>query len=263
MTKMMNISIIGGGNVAWHLTQNFTLAGLNVFEVYGRDPNEADTFSNFTNTTYISDIKKMRSDADIYIIAVNDDVIEQVLDELPFKITSEQILAHTSGARPSKILAPYAIHYGCLWPLQTLTKELPIASSQLPIIFNGSDFVSEAHLGEIADQISDYVMLVDDKKKGKMHLAAVMLNNFVNHINRLVSDYCKVEGLDFSIFKPLIKETALKLDLGSPSEIQTGPAKRNDKLTIEKHLEMLENYDELYRFYCLATESIIKKYHKI
>ncbi len=258
----MKVSIIGSGNVAWHMLESLTLAGYNVVEVYGRNPDHSDQFDSFGQTSYISDIKRLRADADIYFVCVNDDAIEEVLNQLPFKISSEQILVHTSGARPSSILAPYAIHYGCFWPLQTLSKELPIASNDMPIILNGSDIFTEVQLKDIVDQISEHYLMVDDIKKSKMHLAAVMLNNFVNHMNVLVADYCSNEGIDFSLFYPLIKETALKLDFGLPSEIQTGPAKRNDKLTITKHLGMLENYDELYKFYCLITESIIKKYNK-
>lgn len=258
----MKISIIGSGNVAWHLLESFTLSGLNVLQVYGRNQNDAGQFDSFGDTEYISDIEKLNKDVDIYFVCVNDDAIESVLDQVEFKISSKQILIHTSGARPSTILAPYAINYGCFWPLQTLSKELPIVSNEMPIIFNASNNLTESIIEEIADQISDYTFMIDDNKKSKMHLAAVMLNNFVNHLNRLVSDYCTSEDIDFSVFKPLIKETALKLEFGLPSEIQTGPAKRNDKLTIEKHLEMLENYDDLYKFYCMASESIIKKHHK-
>ena len=259
---MSKISIIGAGNVAWHLLESFTIAGLNVLEVYGRNPNESDAFDSFGETVFISDINKLCPDADIYFICVNDDAIEKVLDQLPFQITNNQILVHTSGARPSTILSPYALHYGCFWPLQTLSKELPIVSNEMPIIYNGSDQMTEERLGNLADQISEFCQLVEDNKKSRMHLAAVMLNNFVNHMNVRVADYCEAEGLEFSLFKSLIKETALKLDFGLPSEIQTGPARRNDKSTIEKQLVMLENHEELYKLYCLFTESIIKKHHK-
>lgn len=262
MREIVHISIIGAGNVAWHLLESFTMAGLNVVEVYGRDPKDAQAFNAFGNTRYITDINLLRSDSDIYFVCVNDDAIEEVLAQLPFQMTTEQVLAHTSGARPSNILAPYAIHYGCFWPLQTLTIESPVVSNEMPIIFNGSDYVAEIQLGELAEKISEQFLLIDDTKKSKMHLAAVILNNFVNNLNSLVADYCVDENIDFSIFRPIIKETAMKLDFDLPSEIQTGPAKRNDKRTIEKHLGMLENHDELYKLYCIATESIIKKYHK-
>jgi hypothetical protein len=45
-------------------------------------------------------------------------------------------------------------------------------------------------------------------------------------------------------------ETALKATTGDPMKMQTGPARRNDTITIEKHIESLASlpeYAELYR----------------
>jgi predicted short-subunit dehydrogenase-like oxidoreductase (DUF2520 family) len=258
----VHISIIGAGNVGWHLLESFTMAGLDVMEVYGRKGEDAQAFNAFGKTRYVTNLNLLRPDADIYFVCVHDDAIEEVVSRLPFHITPEQILVHTSGAKPSSILAPYAHHYGSFWPLQTLTKESPIVSNEMPIIYNGSDYLSELNLSLLAEKISPLFLKMDDDQKTKAHLAAVILNNFVNNLNSLVADYCEHENIDFSVFRPIIKETAMKLDFHLPSEIQTGPAKRNDKMTIEKHLKLLENHEELYRFYCIATESIIKKYHK-
>jgi hypothetical protein len=92
----------------------------------------------------------------------------------------------------------------------------------------------------------------------KLHLAAVMVNNFTNHLYALMETYCREEGLDFHLLLPLIKETASRLDDVSPSKTQTGPAVRNDTTTIEKHLDLLQKYPQLKRMYELFTESIIQ-----
>ena len=48
----------------------------------------------------------------------------------------------------------------------------------------------------------------------------------------------------------------------TPAEAQTGPAKRNDKKTIEKHLHLLNDspYEELYQN---LTNAILKKYNNL
>jgi predicted short-subunit dehydrogenase-like oxidoreductase (DUF2520 family) len=62
--------------------------------------------------------------------------------------------------------------------------------------------------------------------------------------------------VSFEILKPLILETANKLNTLSPKEAQTGPAKRGDTSTINKHLDFLTdpNQKEIYK---ILTKSII------
>ena len=74
-------------------------------------------------------------------------------------------------------------------------------------------------------------------------------------------EYCEKMELDFDLLKDIIGETAYKIETEEPANLQTGPAKRNDKRTIEKHLQMLEDQPDLYKIYCIFTESIIQKYH--
>ena len=71
----------------------------------------------------------------------------------------------------------------------------------------------------------------------------------------------EAQGTEFDLLKPLILETALKVQEHSPYTAQTGPAKRNDKRTIKKHLKQLDN--ELHKdIYELMTKSI-QQTHRI
>ncbi len=256
-----SIIILGAGNVAWHLLESFTLAGMNVLQVLGRDQNDAGAFEAFGNTKYITYVNDISPFADIYFICVNDDAIVNVVESLPFTLDSDQILVHTSGGQLGAILSPYAQHYGSFWPLQSLTKEAQILSNEIPIIITASDEFTSSALVLLADIISDHFMTMPDAKKQDLHLAAVLVNNFTNHLYTLTSEYCTDHEIDFNLLSALMKETSLKAVGSEPSEIQTGPARRNDQSTIEKHLIKLEEYPGLYKLYCLFTESIIHKYH--
>ena len=82
-----------------------------------------------------------------------------------------------------------------------------------------------------------------------LHLAAVFVNNFTNHMLVQGREIALKAGFSFEILSPLIQETIAKaLELG-PENSQTGPAVRNDKNTIEKHLELLSFSPELPRIY--------------
>ena len=73
--------------------------------------------------------------------------------------------------------------------------------------------------------------------------------------NRLLEN----KGLDVSIFEPLVKETVDKAFVLGPENALTGPAKRGDVETIERHKELLENNPEEKEIYELLTNYIINK----
>ena len=72
---------------------------------------------------------------------------------------------------------------------------------------------------------------------------------------RIGHEITESEGAEFDLLKPLILETARKVQDMSPFKAQTGPAKRNDKKTIKKHLKALDNKHHK-AIYELLTESI-------
>jgi predicted short-subunit dehydrogenase-like oxidoreductase (DUF2520 family) len=258
------VSIIGSGNVAWHLANRLSLAGFEIMEVCGRNPEEeAEEYEAISEgIVYVPSIELLNDISDIYFLCVNDDAIKEVLDAIPFKFDEEQILIHTSGSVSSGILADYAKNYGVLWPVMTLTKyKEPQFIDSIPYVITAHNEHVSYHLITMADQISSQFTTMTDEKRIKLHLAAVMVNNFSNHLYTLTADYCKKMNLDFDLLKDIIGETAFKINTELPSNLQTGPAKRNDKRTIEKHLQMLEDQTDLYKIYCIFTESIIQKYH--
>jgi len=90
----------------------------------------------------------------------------------------------------------------------------------------------------------------------KLHVAAVVVNNFVNHLLVLAEEYCKKEGIEFSQLLPLLQETISRVREVPPSQAQTGPAIRHDTATIEKQLEILSAHPALKEIYLLLTSSI-------
>ena len=93
-------------------------------------------------------------------------------------------------------------------------------------------------------------------QRKKLHIAAVFVNNFVNHLYRIGEDICEANEIPFEILHPLITETAAKINKLSPKEAQTGPAKRNDAKTIAAHKEDLPI--DLKEIYSLLTQAITK-----
>ncbi|HEX7904597.1 MAG TPA: F420-dependent NADP oxidoreductase [Chitinophagaceae bacterium] len=249
----MDIVIIGSGNVAAVLGRKFKSAGHTIVQVYSRNAKEATALAyewDTESTNYKSLINKT---ADVYIIAVSDDAIEEVTDNLKLP---GKVVAHTAASVAAAILKNVSDHYGVFYPLQSLRKETK-SLPEIPIYVDGHDEKATMLLKTLAHSIADEkVILAGDNDRLKLHVAAVIVSNFTNHLYTLAENYCRKEGLDFKQLLPLIEETALRIKDITPQQAQTGPAIRHDKETIEKHLSLLKEHPHLKSIYLLMTESI-------
>lgn len=249
----MNIVMIGSGNVAAVLGRKLKAAGHPIVQLYSRNASAASELAyewDTESTNYKSMIQK---NADLYIIAVDDQSIAAVTDDLHLP---GKIVVHTAAAVPMDILKDVSEHYGVLYPLQSLRKEISTIA-EIPLFVDGNDEYTRSRLQNLAASVShEQVAMAGDDERAKLHVAAVVVNNFTNHLYQLAEAYCRKEGLDFKLLQPLIEETALRLRANSPSQALTGPAIRHDKQTIEKHLEMLQAHPKLRNIYLLMTESI-------
>ena len=248
----MEIVIIGTGNTASVLGRKLKAAGHEVVQVFGRDTTAASKLAYDLDTESTNYWNVVYRNADIYILAVSDIAIKEILEELRLP---DKTIVHTAASVSKNVLKDAARHFGVFYPLQSLKKEMTNLPD-IPIIIDASDEATLKELEVLAQSISDKVVEADDEQRMKLHLSAVIVNNFVNHLYALAESYCNSEGIDFELLLPLIKETAERLDYISPSQSQTGPALRNDRETIEKHLQLLKNYPHLKKVYETFTESI-------
>lgn len=243
--KHMKIDIIGKGNVASHLLNAFTIAEADVRCVNSR------TFEG------------LRNDSDIYLISVSDDAIYEVACYLSKNISSNSIMAHTSGTTPMCIFKSLHNHIGVFYPLQTFTKGVKLDYSIIPLLLEANDEYSKNKLKDLAILINDNYHFIDSDKRKDLHIASVFSCNFVNHLWSLAYDYLNTKGLNFDLIKPLIRETTLKIERLSPHEAQTGPASRHDKKTMNMHLNRLDENKELCEIYSILSESIINHCKKL
>lgn len=249
----MDIVIIGTGNVATVLGRKFRAAGHHIVQVVGRNSKMASALAYEWNTVSTNYTSPITLKADLYLIAVSDAAISELAAEirLPGKI-----VAHTAASVPMEVLRPISEHAGVFYPLQSLRKEMTNLPD-IPVFYDGSDELTKKTLEALAHSISRIkVKQAGDEGRAKLHVAAVVVSNFANHLYKLAEDYCKKEGLDFSQLLPLIKETAQRVGELSPANSQTGPAARHDGETIKKHLELLKDHPQLKNIYLVMTESI-------
>ena len=255
------IVIIGAGKVGLQLAvalshRKYRVQLFNRSAIPSLDRSESDSISPVHKW---SDIL---TDADAYIISVSDDAITTVVDRLSLHLHKDSIIAHTSGTRSLDDLTKKFKHCGVFYPLQSFTNYRKLPFKEVPILITTNDPIAHEILRSVASDITDQVSFVTDEERSLLHVPAVMVNNFTNHLYALAYDYCHLHGLDPSLLYPLIRETSQRLQYDlHPRELQTGPAVRKDIRTIKKHLDTLVSTPSIRRLYRYITQHI-RTYHE-
>ena len=247
---MTEIVLLGSGNVATHLFKAFSAAEeCHIKQVYNHSKGTLSFFRNKTEvTTEISDL----APADVYLLALKDDVIPEIAAKLPAK---NALLVHTSGSVAMDALTDCP-RRGVFYPLQTFSKDNDLDYSEIPFCLEANNPQDLALLKQLAATISEKSYEISSAERKELHLSAVFVCNFVNHLYTVGEQICQKSGIPFEILKPLIKETACKVQQDAPAKVQTGPAIRNDRSTIDAHLKLLDSSEENRDVYKLLTSAI-------
>lgn len=249
----MKIVLLGSGNVATHLAQALKSKDEEIVQIYSQRLNYAQLLANFIQCESVNDLKAIKTDADLYIIAVKDDAIESIADQLR---TVNGLVVHTSGTTDIQALSSKVKRAGVLYPLQTFSKTKAVSFEEIPLCIEATNASDLSVLQNLASKLSQKVHHLGGEKRKVLHLAAVFACNFTNHMYTLAHQLLQQNDLDFEIIRPLIKETADKVMVNLPEKVQTGPAVRADETTLNKHFSMLNNMPELQHIYQTLSDSI-------
>ena len=251
------ITFIGSGNIASHLAKTFDLAGYQIHQVISRNELTGKELAKQFAAFFSNNLADVYADADFIFLTIPDKEIEHAVRQIN---TDIPVFVHCAGSCPMQAISAIKTNAGVLYPLQTFTKSRPVNFLEIPIFTEASNKFSTQKINELAETISNKVTELDSEKRRYLHLAAVIANNFTNHLLAQSEKIMAQQNLPFALLKPLVEETVKKAFELSPKNSQTGPAKRKDESTISKHLEMLENEPEIKALYQIITDSIVSSY---
>ena len=251
----MRITIIGSGNVATHLAAAFKNAGHNIVQVYSRDLQNASLLAYHVKAEAIDNLDHINPGTDLFVIAVKDDAIESIASALA---KYQKLIIHTSGATDLQVLLKYTQNVGVFYPLQTFSKTKEVNFNTVPLCIEGANEQITSILNELAYTITQNVYRINSAERKTLHLAAVFACNFPNYLYYLSQQLLADQKLPFDLLRPLILETAEKVQEHLPANVQTGPAVRNDEKTMDAHLQLLHENPELQQLYKLLSQGIIK-----
>lgn len=246
---MITVSLLGGGNVATHLYKAFSKAeNVKIVQWYSR---HIESICDYMDEVAITNNLHNLEPVQLYILAVSDDAVAELSSQLPFE---NRLVVHTSGSVNIHDL-DMKNRRGVFYPLQTFSKNTEVDFSTIPLCLEVLQKTDLELLKTLAKRINSPFYKINTEQRQTLHLAAVFVNNFTNQLYRVAHEISDAKNINFDILKPLIQETAKKLDHLSPYQAQTGPAKRRDKKTLKRHLKLLEN-DHHKAIYELLTQSI-------
>ena len=249
---MISIVVIGAGQVGTHFCNAIhASSSLSIKQFYNRS--KVALTDGIKDVEFCNDLDLLK-DADLYLIAVSDVAVEAISKALPFE---NRLVVHTSGSVAMRFLSKKN-RRGVFYPLQTFSKNSDLNFSAVPICIETSCKKDRELLKSVAIALGSPYYTIQTEQRQALHIAAVFVNNFTNQLYRIAHELTDSEGLEFDILKPLIAETANKVQVLSPYMAQTGPAKRNDKKTILRQQKLLENTPKFQEIYKLLTKSIQK-----
>ncbi|MDD3860490.1 MAG: DUF2520 domain-containing protein [Bacteroidales bacterium] len=254
-----NIIIAGSGNVAYHLAKAFKKAGINIKQVFSRNHTSGKELALITDSSFTDRIDEVFADADAYIFAMNDEADKDIAKRL--EVEDNKILLHTAGSLSMDIFKKKTSNYGVFYPFQTFSKDIELDFSKVPICIEASNLRTINELKELSKSIFCKYYEVNEDQRKILHLSGVFASNFMNHCVYLGGKILEKEGLSTEMLNPLLQQSFDKILNNGAYMSQTGPARRNDQISIEKHLDFVKKDKNLYDIYKIFTESIYKTYH--
>ncbi len=246
----MNVVIIGSGNVATVMGGRIVAAGHEVLQVVGR--RGAELLAQEWGCAYTTQWSEVTREGELYIVALSDTALAGLGEVLQLP---GSLVVHTAGAVAADVLRPVSERYGVLYPLQSLRREIR-PFPEFPLLIDAARQADLSLIENFAGSLSGQVRRADDASRLKLHVAAVLINNFSNYLYTLSAEFCRQEEVDFSLLLPIIRETAARVERYPPQEVQTGPAIRGDAGTIRRHLEVLASYDDIKELYRVFSDQI-------
>lgn len=255
----MKITLIGAGNLAWHLGPALAAAGHEIISTFSRTEAAALALAARCGSQPVTSPDFWHDAAEVFIVCVADAALETLTPHL--RLPPQAVVMHTSGTFSLEqfraLLPDHEVPCGVWYPLQTFSKAIPVRWEGLPILTEAGhpDLLAKAR--QIAESLQAIAIPLCSDERRQVHLSAVIAGNFANHLWGIASLLLQQINQPLRLLEPLLQETLRKAVLAKdPFRVQTGPAIRGDQATLERHLQLLNHQPQYQKIYQLLTESI-------
>ena len=246
----MRISIIGSGNVATHLALDLRQRWHVIDQIWSRNIEHAKSLADRVEAQPIDDLSQLHTNANLYILAISDDGLEEVASKLHL---GDALVVHNSGAAPLDILKNTSTRYGVVWSPQSFVRDIAIECNDLPLCIEGCDKETEDDIDELFRTLTPNIYRTTYQQRQYLHLASVFVNNFTNGLYAIAQMLCDKHNVPFEILYPIILTTAKRVQWGDVRYLLTGPAVRGDEKTLNLHRRLLAENEQMLTAYNAFT----------
>jgi pyrroline-5-carboxylate reductase len=255
----MRIVIVGSGNIAHFFLPRLQQEGHEVVQIYSPNLENASKLAQLHGVdAYTNQLDKLIDDADVYILAVKDAALATLNESLRLQ---GKLVLHCAGAVSLNAISDISENRAVIWTLYSIRKNNLPDTNNIPLIVEANTDQGLEMTMLLAKAISGTVLQVNFEQRQLMHLNAVLVNNFTNHLFTIAEKLSEEHQLPFEILQPIIEQTFSRIGKVLPSESQTGPAIRKDEVTMHKHISLLESHPEwqqIYKDISLSIQTINK-----
>ena len=185
---------------------------------------------------------------DTVLLAVPDAAIAGLSKQLE---GSQGVRLHCAGSVDLHELGPGSC--GVFYPMVSFQTSPNWA--EVPIFAEASDAAAKEAIETLSASLGcPPAVWTDSVQRAQYHLGAVFANNFSNHIVALPQSYCAQIGLDPQAYEAMVRSTIEAAVAGDAKSLQTGPASREDQITLDRHMDLLPK--ELRSIYRALSQSI-------
>ncbi len=227
----MEISFIGAGNVAWHLSRALENAGNSVNEIFSQNPENAHDLASFLYKADIQeDLDFSNSPSEIFFVCIPELAYAQVLPELILPENATLVLV-TGTYNLSEALFQFDpnretnTQVGIIYPLQNFVKNKNISMENVPLFIEATHTDMQGVLIHLAKQISNVMYEVTSEERKKIHLASLFASEFSRFLWEQSKTLLKDLELDQSLLEPLLKAQMIAFMKDIPQEL--GPLKNH------------------------------------
>lgn len=260
MKTIKTVSFLGSGNVATNLAKSFYNKGIRIDYVYSNTLENATVLANLVESRPINELSDVTFESDLIVIALKDDIIEQVLKKTAI---NNRLIVHTSGSFNTGKLKEYSSRYGCLYPFQTFRKELETDLSEIHFFIEANTEIDEKSVFNLAQVFSDQVVSMNSNGRKSLHIAGIGLNNFTHYLLSVTKRYCESNNLKTEYLTNLLMQTVNNsFYVDEALNMQTGPARRGDIKIVKEHIKRLDNSPKYQKIYKTISQLILDEFHE-
>ena len=218
-----------------------------------RRPDINNNISSLHPACNITDLSEVHGRFNSVWLAVPDSFISFYASSL--RVEAERWI-HLSGASEMALLSPHDQCGVVVWPVISLASSYDV--KEVPIVIESQKDDSFVHL--LTETFPNCLKL-GFKERLMTHVAAAIANNLVQFIYEVLDEELKINGIKRDLIKPIIDQTFRRIQEGNLAGSLSGPARRGDFKTIEKHLNAIHS-EHLKDIYKVITYCIQASYEK-